>query len=83
LSSRASFIGGGGGCTGAGGGTGIDGPGDCWNDSEPQEEITHAIRTASDATATVEVSEWRTLGRGIDSSPAKRTVEFRQRCGAV
>jgi hypothetical protein len=78
LSNRATFIGGGGGCTGAGGGTGIDGPGDCWNDSELQEEAAHASRIAIEATAAVvEVRERRRiLGRGIDSSSG-RMVEYR------
>jgi len=81
LSNLARFIGGGGGCTGAGGGFGIDGPVDCWNDSELQEEVMHASRMVSaaraarralvgDGLAAVNVRErWRwMLGRGIDSS---------------
>jgi hypothetical protein len=62
-------MGGAGACGGTGGSAGIDGPGDCWNDCELQEEVTHASRIASDATAAAEVSERRRiLGRGIDSS---------------
>ena len=66
---------------GAGGGVGIDGPVDCWNDSEVQEEVMHASRIisaaraarralAGDGLAAVNVREqWRwMLGRGIDSS---------------
>jgi hypothetical protein len=76
------FIGGGGGCTGAGGGTGIDGPDDCWNDCELQEDTTHAIRIASAATTADEVIErWLIIGRGIDFS-CGRMVEYRLRRAA-
>jgi len=81
FSNLARFIGGGGGCTGAGGGVGIDGPADCWNDCELQEKVTHASRIVSaaraarralvgDGLAVINVREqWRwVLGRGIDSS---------------
>jgi len=64
---------------GAGGGVGIAGPDDCWNDGELQEETTHARRSASDVTAAVEVREWRRIGRGIDSLPAKRMDKYRLR----
>jgi hypothetical protein len=81
LSNLAIFIGGGGGCTGAAGSIGIDGPEDCWNDCELHEEVTHASTIVSAARAArralaggglaaVNVGEqWRwMLGRGIDSS---------------
>jgi hypothetical protein len=64
---------------GAGGGVGIAGPDDCWNDGELQEEATHATRSASDVSAAVEVREWRRIGRGIDSLPAKRMDKYRLR----
>jgi len=51
LSNLATFIGGGGGCTGAGGSVGICGPDDCWNDCELQEEVTHASKIARAARA--------------------------------
>jgi len=95
LSNLATFIGGGGACTGAGGGVGIDGPVDCWNDSELQEEVVHASRIVSaaraarralagDGLAAVNVREqWRwTLGRGIDSSSGQM-VKYRLSCGAA
>jgi len=82
LSSLATFIGGGGGCTGAGGATGIEGPVDCWNDCELHEEATHTNRIAIDAMAAGEVSDWRRIGRGIDSSGG-RMVKYRLRCGAA
>ena len=44
---------------GAGGGVGIAGPEDCWNDGELQEEATHARRSASDVSTAVEVRERR------------------------
>ena len=80
MSNLATFIGGGGGCTGAGGGVGIDGL-EYWNDCELQEEVTHASRIVSAARATRRVlvagrlvaisvrEQWRwILERGIDSS---------------
>jgi hypothetical protein len=95
LSNLATFIGGGGGCTGAGGSIGIDGPADCWNDCELQEAVTHASRSASalraarralagDGFAVIEVREqWRwMLGRGIDSSSGWIT-KYRLNCGAA
>jgi len=94
FSSLATFIGGGGGCTGAGGGVGIDGPGDCWNDCELQEEVTHASRIVSAARAARRAladgglaavnlrEQWRrTLGRGIDSS-SRWMVKYTLNCGA-
>jgi len=51
LSNLATFTGGGGGCTGAGGGVGIDGPA-FWNDCELQEEVMDASRIVSAARAT-------------------------------
>jgi hypothetical protein len=95
FSNLATFIGGGGGCTGAGGSIGIDGPADCWNDCELQEEVTHASRIVSaakaarralvgDGLAVINVREqWRrTLGRGIDSSSGRMT-QYRLSCGAA
>src|ERR1700733_5694144 len=54
---------------GAGGGVGIGGPDDSWNDGELQEETTHAKRSDSDVSAAVEVREWRRIGRGIGPPP--------------
>jgi hypothetical protein len=95
FSNLATFIGGGGGCTGAGGSIGIDGPADCWNDCELQEEVTHASRIVSaakaarralvgDGLAVINVREqWRrTLGRGIDSSSGWM-IKYRLSCGAA
>jgi len=89
------FIGGGGGCTGAGGSVGIDGPADCWNDCELQEEVTQASRIVSaaraarralvgDGLAVINLREqWRrTLGRGIDSSSGWMS-KYRLSCGAA
>ncbi|WP_423956452.1 hypothetical protein [Candidatus Binatus sp.] len=95
MSNLATFIGGGGGCTGAGGSVGIDGPEDCWNDCELQEEVAHASRivsaaraarraVAGDGLAVIGVREqWRwMLGRGIDSSGGSM-VKYRLSCGAA
>src|SRR5690242_6701266 len=81
LSSRATFIGGGGGCTGAGGGVGIAGPDCCWNDCESQDEITHVTTIANAVKVRVRVRSW-ILGRGIDSSSGRMVHEYRLCCGA-
>src|SRR5260370_24131654 len=48
---RAGLIGGAGGCTGAGGSVGIEGPLLCWNDCELHPATRHASTIASDVNA--------------------------------
>jgi hypothetical protein len=48
---RAGFIGGAGGCTGAGGSVGIEGPLLCWNDCELHPATRHASTIANDVNA--------------------------------
>src|ERR1700716_2747938 len=60
---RAGFIGGAGGCAGAGGGVGIEGPLLSWNDCELQAAIRHA---STKAIVTVVDEHGRSiLARGI------------------
>jgi hypothetical protein len=95
LSNLATFIGGGGGCTGTGGSAGVDVDAKYWNDCESQEEVTHASAIAiaakaaqralaGDGLAVIDVREqgrWM-LGRGIDSSSGW-IIEYRLNCGAA
>src|SRR5258708_39492399 len=48
---RAGLIGGAGGCTGAGGSVGIEGPLLCWNDCELHPATRHTSTIASDVNA--------------------------------